>query len=309
MGSKRPTTKDTGMIDATALHDMEGKIDELPLLPQVLVQLLQLDPKSDDYFEQFERLAKEDPPFAVRVLALANSAASAPAVPIVNIRDAITRMGAATISSLVASLAVQQVFMPTKPSQVRLWNHSVTTAVATQQIACLMPDLQIDHGQAYLSGLLHDIGRFVMLEHASPDLLRVDESNWDSPEELIDAELQVYKFTHSELGYLACRHWGLPDAVSHVARHHHDPIEEPIDRNSENAIVYSVQMADKLCIALLERPDLDDMTSEDREQRILKHCLRSEEDQRRIAAAELCARIDSISLESDTILSGLGFVH
>ncbi|MGB5257508.1 MAG: HDOD domain-containing protein, partial [Woeseiaceae bacterium] len=81
---------------------MEDKIDELPLLPQVLVRILQLDTESDSFFEEFGKLTKEDPAFAVRVITLANSAASAPAVPVVSIRDALTRMGSHAIRGLVA---------------------------------------------------------------------------------------------------------------------------------------------------------------------------------------------------------------
>jgi HD-like signal output (HDOD) protein len=67
-------------FDTTALHSMASKIGELPLLPQVLVKILQLNTSAVDYFEQFESLANEDPALAVRIVAMANSAASAPAV-------------------------------------------------------------------------------------------------------------------------------------------------------------------------------------------------------------------------------------
>lgn len=100
----------------SALHAMDVIIDELPLLPQVLVRILQLNSNSEDYFEQFELLAREDPALAIRVVALANSAASAPVSPIVSIKDALTRMGATTIRNLVTSIAVQRVFLPSKPN-------------------------------------------------------------------------------------------------------------------------------------------------------------------------------------------------
>ncbi len=64
-----------------------------------------------------------------------------------------------------------------------------------------MPTLKIDPAEAYLVGLLHDVGRFIMYEHASEDLLKVDEQNWTSPEQLAAADIEVFKFTHSELGY------------------------------------------------------------------------------------------------------------
>jgi hypothetical protein len=106
-----------------------------------------------------------------------------PAVPVVSIRDALTRMGAQAIRNLVASLAVQRVFLPTKPNEVRLRQHSVYAAVAAAMIAETASDRKIDPAEAYLVGFLHDIGRFVMFEHAAPNLLKVDESHWEAPDQ------------------------------------------------------------------------------------------------------------------------------
>jgi putative nucleotidyltransferase with HDIG domain len=286
---------------------MEGKIDELPLLPQVLVKIMQLSPSSNDYFEQFEHLAKEDPGFAVRIIALANSASSSPVVPIASISNALTRMGTQTICSLVASLAVQRVFTPTKPNEIRLWQHSISTALAAQRIAELAPQLGVNPGEAYLTGLLHDIGRFIMFEHASAELQKVDEANWQSPDELIDADVEIFKFTHSELGYLACMHWGMPDLVSAVIKDHHSPISEDITPGSMQALMFCVQIADRLCISLIEQPELVELNEQESAKRIGFDCLQTPYEQSLISPAVLAANVEQIRTESNDILSGLGF--
>lgn len=297
----------TATVDSTALHAMEGKIDELPLLPQVLVKIMQLSPSSNDYFEQFEHLAKEDPGFAVRIIALANSASSSPVVPIASISNALTRMGTQTICSLVASLAVQRVFTPTKPNEIRLWQHSISTALAAQRIAELAPQLGVNPGEAYLTGLLHDIGRFIMFEHASAELQKVDEANWQSPDELIDADVEIFKFTHSELGYLACMHWGMPDLVSAVIKDHHSPISEDITPGSMQALMFCVQIADRLCISLIEQPELVELNEQESAKRIGFDCLQTPYEQSLISPAVLAANVEQIRTESNDILSGLGF--
>ena len=293
--------------DKTALREMQDKIGELPVLPQVLVKILQLDPASEDYFEEFGKLTKEDPAFAVRVIALANSAASAPAVPVASIRDALTRMGAEAIRSLVASLAVQRVFMPTAAHEVRLWQHSVFTAFAAAEIAEITPNLEVDPAEAYLVGLLHDIGRFVMFEHAAPNLLKVDESNWHTPEELVEADIKVYNFTHSELGYLACQHWKLPETIADVVRQHHAVLDEQISGGSIDATTLCVQVADRLCLSLLQRPDFDETDEQLRKEHILNDCLRTERERELISVATLVNNLDRISRDSKDLLSGLGF--
>lgn len=291
----------------TALQSMENKIDELPLLPQVLVRILQLDLESDNYFEEFGKLTKQDPAFAVKLLVLANSASSAPAVPVVSIRDALARMGAHAIRSLVASLAVQRVFLPTKPNEVRLWQHSVYAAFTAAQIAEIIPALGVDPAEAYLVGLLHDIGRFVMFEHASPDLLKVDESHWETPEQLIEADVEVYNFTHSELGFLACKHWQLPNSICEVVRRHHTPFDEEIIPGTIDALLFCVQVADHLCLSLLQQEDFDEIPEDIRRQRILADYLRTEQQENLLPTDILVTRLDRIRSDSKELLSGLGF--
>ena len=161
------------VTDRRALDALARKIDDLPLLPQVLARIVQLDPESDRYFDEFALLAREDPALAVKVIALANSAASSPASPMISIKDALVRVGTASVRSLVTSLAVQRVFIPTDRSQIRLWQHSIAAGVAAESIAALTPGLGIEPNEAYLVGLLHDVGRFVMFEHAPDTLLEV----------------------------------------------------------------------------------------------------------------------------------------
>ncbi len=291
----------------SALQDMERKIDELPLLPQVLVRILQLDPNGDNYFEEFGKLTKEDPAFAVRVIALANSSASSPVAPVVSIREALTRMGVGTIRSLVASLAVQRVFLPTKPNEISLWQHSVFTAFAAAKLAEVLPDLKVDPAESYLVGLLHDIGRFVMFEHAAPELLAVDESEWETPEQLIEADVDVYKFTHSELGYRACLHWQLPESIAEASRLHNTPVEVKIVPGSMDAQQFCLQVADRVALSILQRDDFKELSEADREQRIMDSCLITEECRSLLPPAELVQYLDQLYVDGHGLLEGLGF--
>ncbi len=287
-----------------ALRAMERHIDDLPLLPQVLVKILQLDPEAENYFDEFEKMAAEDPAFAVRVISLANSASSAPADPIDTIKGALARLGAGSIANFVASLSVQRVFVPREPSQIRLWKHSIETAVGAQRIAQLAPELKVNSDRAYLVGLLHDIGRFVMLEHAEPELREVEEHNWATPDELVQADIDVYTYTHSELGYLACQRWGLPDSVADVVRGHHDDLPDVITAGSLDAEVFCVQIADWLSVVVLD--GLDELSEAEVEHRIRHKCLHKESAQSILPVAALCARLRDISLESERLFANLG---
>ena len=160
---------------------------------------------------------------------------------------------------------------------------------------------------AYLIGLLHDIGRFVMFEHAAPELLEVDESNWETPEELIEAEVEVYKFTHSELGYRAAVHWQLPKSIREAIRLHHTPIDGDIVAGSSNAQQFCLQVADHVSLALLQRDDFEEMPPDVREQRIVDTCLTTDEARNLLPPAALATHLDRLYADGHLLLDGLGF--
>ncbi|MEM9623198.1 MAG: HDOD domain-containing protein [Pseudomonadota bacterium] len=292
-------------IDETALNSLKNKIDELPILPQVLVRILQVNVADEDYFEQVEALATEDPPFAVRLVALANSAGAASVSPIKSIRDALTRVGAVTITNLVASLAVQRVFVPKKPSEIALWGHSISVAVCAETIAHATPTLKFEPGEAYLAGLLHDIGRFVMFEHAPDQLLKVDEANWHTPDELIEADVEIFKFTHSELGYLACNRWSLPAEIADVVRRHHEPLVSPVAAGSVEAGVLCIGFADRLSM-LLEKEELDPEDNDGWAELIQQKCPQAPDGKLLMPPAELAAHIPAIKERTSGLMAGLG---
>ncbi|MGA2711387.1 MAG: HDOD domain-containing protein, partial [Steroidobacteraceae bacterium] len=81
--------------------DLAAHAEQLPLLPTVVMRVLALDTHSDKYFEALLAVAEEDPTFAVRLIRLANAPRSAPAKPIITIRQAVVRLGARECAGLV----------------------------------------------------------------------------------------------------------------------------------------------------------------------------------------------------------------
>ncbi len=291
------------MRDNAALADMAKRVDELPLLPTVLIQILKLDPNAEDYFESFVALVQQDPPFAVRVVALANSPAYKPVHPVVKVQEAVSRLGSDTVRNLVASMAVQRVFVPTNEHQLRLWSHSICTAVAARFLASHLTALRVDPDIAYLCGLLHDIGRFVMFEHAPEHLLAVDESNWQQPEELVQADVEVFTFTHSQLGYRACKHWGLPDNLAEVVRDHHQPGNEQAPTpGSVEAMVACVRMADAFSLEALEKRNDDEHLVE----RVSASVPQTAQEKRWLNTEACCANVIAMRTTCDQLQTELG---
>jgi HD-like signal output (HDOD) protein len=104
------------------------RLEELPLLPAVVAEIASMDPDSPEFVQQVEDLARTDPPFALRLLKMANGGSRPPENPILTIPQSIMRIGARPLASTITSMAVMRVFVPTTKGQKNLWNHALQVA-------------------------------------------------------------------------------------------------------------------------------------------------------------------------------------
>lgn len=198
------------------------RVEELPVLPTVLVELLGLDAHADNFPERVTELISIDPGFSLRVLVAANSAASAPIKPIVSVRAAIARIGSARAVNLVLAGGVAQAFTPRNDWERSLWIHALEVAVMAREIAAALPTLDVTPGTAYAAGLLHDIGRFVMFQEAPDELRDIDNGTWTDHRQLLDTELDICGIGHCLVGSLACKRWRLPEPLIEAIALHDD---------------------------------------------------------------------------------------
>lgn len=222
---------------------LEGRLNELPVLPTVVGQLMVLDAEAKGYFERVLELIESDQTFAARTLSAANSAESWPASPITTIQAALARLGSAGASTLVLAAASSCVFVPTDPWEKSLWRHALQVASAARALAGhAARSISLSADEAYAAGLLHDIGRLVMLGEAPETLRRIDEADWETPEALLEVERSICGHTHAEVGAMACKKWGLPDVITTAVRRHHDPVDPAA--GTVEALVATVRFAD-----------------------------------------------------------------
>jgi putative nucleotidyltransferase with HDIG domain len=206
--------------------------------------MLSLDVRSERWFEELVDLVGHEPTYAARVLAMANSAAYGGTTPITSIPDAVLRMGASTVTQLVVALSVVRVFVPAQAWERSLWTHAITVATTARALAC-----RVDLGggfrpdDAYLCGLLHDLGRFLLFQEAPDAFRRIEEADWSNPADLVAAEVAICGMDHAALGAAAARRWKLPDAIVEVVARHH---RKSVDRDPLSKLVSLIQAADRL---------------------------------------------------------------
>ncbi len=199
---------------------------ELPVFNPVALQLLQLLANPDTEINEVIKIINKDPGLSIQILRMANSSAYAGRYKSETIKDAVSRLGVKQITNL--AMAASQAALHTSSIAVvnemmhSLWLHSHACAVGCQTLA-----ISTGYGgaadQAYLAGLLHDIGKLYLLKAMEQIYLKGEiEFELDS-ETLLD----VFSDMHVEQGLRIMDFWDLPSIYCHiVAKHHVDNFEQ-----------------------------------------------------------------------------------
>lgn len=208
------------MTEAALVQTLEGGRAALPLLPQVAQHALELANNPDSTVREFSELIMKDPPIAARFLATANSALYSRGQTIRSAQDAVARIGLGASRDLV----FQVVYAATMTGLRHF--HNEVQASFRRSVLCgvicriAAPVLGLDISDAYLCGLLHDIGE-------SRVYRILDESKAVPSGE--EAAQLVSKY-HPRAGAELAMRWALPDDIVQVCRRHEEKEAPPNDR-------------------------------------------------------------------------------
>jgi hypothetical protein len=101
--------------------------------------------------------------------------------------------------------------------------------------------------EAFVAGLLHDIGKLVLLMHHGENYARLMQRAGQGEAPLQDLELDAYDLDHALVGHVLCMHWNLPSAMAQaVAEHHAEPAPRSIAHivRRANDLVKTIQLGD-----------------------------------------------------------------
>ncbi len=240
------TTIDAVLGTEQRISEIVGSLDSIATLPEVVARINEVihDPRSTAV--QLHRILSHDPALVSRLLKLVNSSFYARAHEITSVERAIVMLGFETVHHLAIAATMGQLFKNIKLcdgfSARDVWTHSVGVAVVARQIGKLSAPEMAE--EAFLAGLVHDVGILVELQ-VCPDKLRtVCERAMVQRGRFSAIELDVIGVDHQELGAALAEKWGFPPGCRAVARHHHHPAlaEEPW-----KMITAIVHAADTLC--------------------------------------------------------------
>jgi HD-like signal output (HDOD) protein len=192
-----------------AMDLSKGTVD-LPCFPKVVIQIRKALADPNTTPEQTVTIVGAEPRLAARLLQTANSTAfNLSGKPLTDLRSAITRLGHQMVQSAAMAFAVQQMKDEqslrciAKPMS-DLWRECISVASISQVVA---RRTKVSPDEAFLTGLLHGIGRLYIMARAVADSTTFGSSayfldlvagwqapigkavleNWSFPQEMCDA--------------------------------------------------------------------------------------------------------------------------
>lgn len=204
-------------------EQLAAGVQDLPSLPAVVMELLSSIEQDDIDISVLAKKVSYDQALTAKTLRLANSSSFGLQVKVTTIQQAITFLGFQTTRNLITAAAITGCFPSGRCPGFHdkaFWRHSIATAACARGLARRM---RFNQDIAFTAGLLHDIGRLVLVS-AQPDAYAAvvrwraqHDGDWQA------AEQAVLGIDHVDAGVALADHWNFSGTMRHAIAYHHAP--------------------------------------------------------------------------------------
>jgi HD-like signal output (HDOD) protein len=216
----------------------------LPVFNSTALRIQQEIAKPEPDIRLIERLIVSDQSLTAKVLSVSNSSFYKGLNQVATVRNAIVRLGINEVSNIVMLVTHENNFRSKDPLvhgiMRALWRHSVGCAMGSNWLAKQCGLHGLAH-EAFFAGLLHDVGKLLIL-NVIDELKNSADLNIQPSDALL---IEAMDSLHANHGYLLMVRWNLPEKYCHIVRDHH---HEQLD--SKNMLQIIVRLADKACLKL-----------------------------------------------------------
>lgn len=216
-------------------------IDSFPVLPATVARLMSVVNDPESSAEDVINIILPDQSLCLTVMKIANSVLFGRPRKAESLKTAVMILGFNEVRRIAVTKALINSFgkLPDreKPRMEQFWDHAFLCGLGAAIIA---GDMRRDGDIAFMAGLLHDVGKLVMLQTFPDDYTLLP---WRySSQEVLQEELATYSFSHDAVGGRLLEKWLFPENLITAVAFHHRPEQSAV----EGGLAYIVQLADFL---------------------------------------------------------------
>jgi putative nucleotidyltransferase with HDIG domain len=205
------------------LYNIINRVDELPEVPQIAFRAIQLLNNPETDVSSLAEVISSDQALTAKVLRLCNSAYYGLPRKVTTVSEAVLIVGFSSIKSLVMMITTQSTMnkglLGYKIGPGEFWRHSIGTAETARLLAQRMRHEK--HEECFIAGLIHDIGKMVLNQHALPEVYRATNLSQKEQVPVHLAEQKILGFDHAGIGAALAERWNFPPVLVESIRRHH----------------------------------------------------------------------------------------
>ncbi|HET6248948.1 MAG TPA: GGDEF domain-containing protein [Tepidisphaeraceae bacterium] len=218
----------------------------LPSLPAIAIQVLELAQKADVDIAEIARTISKDPALSTKILRTVNSSFYARSQHVGTISHALVILGLQSVKTLVLGFSLVTNLMKGKEKgfkHIDYWRRSIYSATAARTVAIRINLVQQE--EAFLAALLKDIGMLV-LDQVLGDEYGEINLKAGSHAELCNVERAAIESDHAEVGGFLATGWKLPPVLTTPICFHHNPegVPDPSLRKLTDVVSLAGRCAD-----------------------------------------------------------------
>jgi HD-like signal output (HDOD) protein len=208
------------------IQKLGSRIESLPSLPSLYLEIMEELQSANTSFKKIGEIIVKDVGMTAKILQMVNSAFFGLRRQISNPQDAVSYLGFETIKSLVLSAKIFSQFNQKKLpgfSLDNLWNHSMLTGTFSKIVAEMEGQSKEIIDDAYMVGLLHDLGKLILAQNFSESYQKVRDQAFTQERPLWQVEYEMLGATHAEIAAYLIGLWGIKYSVVEAIAFHHTP--------------------------------------------------------------------------------------
>lgn len=213
--------------DIKTVNKIIDQLGELPAAPVILNKAIKLTSDLQSNINDLSKNISADQSLTAKVIRLSNSPLYGQVKKISSIQEAIIVLGFNQVKSIIITASTSQMFLSGTHAKTAhlLWEHSLATALGARLIVQKFGGL--DKEEAYLCGLLHDIGKLVLLQTAPHVYENIIEIVKETNLSFYKVEGKELGFNHVNVAHELLTKWKFPtNLISQISAHHSNKLNQ-----------------------------------------------------------------------------------